>query len=38
MNIGRVLKTVIKLAPIIYPIVRKLMNEKKSAGTTSSRK
>ena len=29
MNIGRLLKTAIKLAPIIYPIVRKVMNEKK---------
>jgi hypothetical protein len=38
MSIGKLLKTVIKLAPVIYPIVRKVMNEKKASGRKISRK
>ena len=38
MNIGKLLKTVIKLAPIVYPIVRKVMKEKKATSTTIPRK
>lgn len=38
MNIGKLLKTAIKLAPIVYPIVRKVMKEKKETGTTIPRK
>jgi hypothetical protein len=38
MSVGRLLKTAIKLAPVIYPIVRKVMNKKKAAATTISKK
>ena len=38
MNIGKLVKTAIKLAPIVYPIVRKVMNEKKATSTTIPRK
>lgn len=30
MRVGKLIKTVIKLAPIVYPIVRKAVNTKKS--------
>lgn len=32
MAIGRLLKTAIKYGPIAYPIIRKIMNKKKSKG------
>ena len=38
MNIGKLLKTVIKFAPIVYPIVRKVMKEKKATSTKIPRK
>ncbi|WP_255452478.1 Cyclic lactone autoinducer peptide [Sporosarcina sp. ANT_H38] len=38
MNIGKLLKTAIKFAPIVYPIVRKVMKEKKTTSSTISRK
>jgi len=38
MSIGKLLKTAIKLAPVIYPIVRKVMKEKKATSTTIPRK
>ncbi|WP_231885760.1 hypothetical protein MKY15_10890 [Sporosarcina sp. FSL K6-1540] len=38
MNIGKLLKTAIKLAPIVYPIVRKVMKEKKVTSTTIPKK
>lgn len=31
MKIGKLFKTAIKLAPIIYPIVKKALSKKKSA-------
>jgi len=30
MRVGKLIKTVIKLAPIVYPIVRKVVNKKDS--------
>ena len=30
MRVGKLIKTVIKLAPIVYPIVRKAINKKDS--------
>ena len=38
MKLGKLVKTVIKFAPVIYPIVRKVMAEKKSAKTRTYRK
>ncbi len=38
MNIGKLVKTAIKLAPIVYPIVRKVMKEKKATNSTIPRK
>ena len=38
MKIGKLLKTAIKFAPIIYPIVKKAMSRKKAAGTIKSKK
>ena len=38
MRIGKLVKTVIKFAPVIYPIVRKVMKEKKATSTKIPRK
>lgn len=38
MNIGKLVKIAIKLAPIVYPIVRKVIKEKKATSTTIPRK
>jgi len=38
MKLGKLVKTVIKLAPIVYPIVRKMMAEKKGGSTRIPRK
>ena len=38
MKIGKLIKTAIKLAPIVYPFVRKAMKEKKATSTTITRK
>ena len=38
MNIGKLIKTAIKLAPIVYPIVRKVMKEKKATSATIPKK
>ncbi|MCG7336831.1 hypothetical protein MHZ95_16350 [Sporosarcina sp. ACRSM] len=38
MKLGKVVKTAIKLAPIVYPIVRKVMEEKKGSRKAVSRK
>ncbi|ETP68983.1 hypothetical protein HU147_16280 [Planomicrobium chinense] len=37
MGIGRIVKTAIKIAPVAYPIIRKVMQSKK-AGDTSKYK
>ncbi|MBB4825404.1 hypothetical protein HNO89_002638 [Sporosarcina luteola] len=31
MKIGKIVKTAIKWAPVVYPIIRKVMKEKKQA-------
>lgn len=33
MGIGRIVKTAIKIAPIAYPIIKKVMNSKKAGNT-----
>lgn len=33
MSLSRILKTAIKFAPIAYPIIRKVMNNKKAGNT-----
>nr|WP_245827633.1 hypothetical protein [Paenisporosarcina indica] len=38
MKIGKLIKSAIKFAPIIIPIVKKVMNSKKSSKTTYSGK
>ena len=38
MNIGKIVKTVIKLAPIVYPIARKMMADKKGTSPTTPKK
>nr|WP_232843507.1 hypothetical protein [Sporosarcina beigongshangi] len=38
MNIGKLIKTAIKIAPIAYPIVRKIMANKKTSNPTTSKK
>lgn len=38
MKLGKLVKTVIKFAPVIYPIVRKVMAERKGTKTTAHRK
>ncbi len=34
MKVGKIIKTAIKLALIIYPVVRKMKSEKKESSTT----
>jgi len=38
MNLGKLVKTVIKLAPIIYPIARKVISKNKETDGTSLKK
>lgn len=38
MKIGRLIKTAIKFAPVIYPIVRKVISQKKGTNTTIPKK
>ena len=38
MKFGKIVKTVVKLAPIVYPIVRKALAEKKKTGTSNPNK
>lgn len=38
MGVGRLLKTAIKIAPVAYPIIRKMMKNKKSSGTADTSK
>lgn len=38
MKLGKIVKTAVKLAPIVYPIIRKALAEKKKTGTTSQNK
>jgi len=35
MKIGKLIKTAIKLAPVVIPIVKKVMDNKKSSKTTT---
>ena len=34
MGIGRIFKTAIKIAPVAYPIIKKVMKNRKSGNTT----
>jgi len=38
MNLGRLIKTAIKLAPIIYPIARKVISKNKGTDEASLKK
>jgi hypothetical protein len=38
MKLGKLVKTVLKLAPIVYPVVRKMMAEKKGSSARIPRK
>ena len=38
MKLGKLVKTVIKFAPIIIPIVKKAMDKKKTTNTADPRK
>ncbi len=38
MNFGKLIKTAIKIAPIAYPIVRKIIANKKSSAVTIPKK
>jgi len=38
MKIGKLLKNAIKWAPIIYPVVRKFMSNKKTTGTINPKR
>ncbi|NYF26285.1 hypothetical protein HDC33_003174 [Sporosarcina sp. JAI121] len=38
MKIGRLVKTAIKFAPIVYPIIKKMMSDKKTTKTAIQRK
>ncbi|CAM3212714.1 hypothetical protein FITA111629_10280 [Filibacter tadaridae] len=38
MGLGKLVKTAIKLAPIIYPIARKVLADKKSTPTKSPKR
>ena len=38
MKLGKLVKTVLKLAPIVYPVVRKMMAEKKGGSARIPRK
>lgn len=38
MKLGKIIKTMIKWAPVIYPIVKKMRDEKKATHATVSRK
>ncbi|MDX1807413.1 MAG: hypothetical protein R3267_10355 [Paenisporosarcina sp.] len=37
MRIGNLVKTAIKFAPIIIPIVKKVMDKKKNTSTTTTK-
>ena len=38
MNLGRLIRKAIKLAPIIYPIIRKIKSQKKNVNKTTLKK
>ncbi|WP_318616469.1 hypothetical protein [Sporosarcina sp. YIM B06819] len=38
MNLGKLVKTAIKVAPIVYPIVRKILTNKKSTDVRIPKK
>ncbi|MFJ7936605.1 hypothetical protein [Sporosarcina sp. NPDC096371] len=38
MNLGKLVKTAIKVAPIVYPIVRKVIANKKGSNATIPKK
>lgn len=38
MKLGKLVKTVIKFAPVVYPIVKKMMDERKNMKSTTYRK
>jgi hypothetical protein len=40
MKIGNLVKTAIKYAPVVYPIVKKVLDERKKSttGTTTTRR
>nr|WP_240758328.1 hypothetical protein [Lysinibacillus sp. SGAir0095] len=33
MKLGKTIKTIMKVAPIVYPIIKKVMDKKKSSRT-----
>ncbi len=37
MNLKKVISTAVKLAPVVYPIVKKVLNNKKASQSTNSR-
>lgn len=38
LNLGKLIKTAIKVAPIAYPIIRKIIANKKSSNATIPKK
>lgn len=38
MKLGKLVKTAVKLAPVVYPVIRKILAEKKGNKTTMTRK
>ncbi|MFD2869439.1 hypothetical protein ACFSY7_13175 [Kurthia populi] len=37
MNLKKVISTAVKLAPVVYPIVKKVLNNKKASQSTNRR-
>lgn len=37
MNLKKVISTAVKLAPVVYPIVKKVLNNKKASQSTNHR-
>ncbi|MBM7700041.1 hypothetical protein [Kurthia huakuii] len=38
MNLKKVISTAVKLAPVVYPIVKKVLNNKKAASQSTKRR
>lgn len=38
MKIGNLVKTAIKWAPVVYPVVKKILDSKKTNTTTTTRR
>ena len=36
MKVGNLIRTAIKVAPIVYPIIKKIIDSKKSTTTTTT--